>query len=287
MTTNTKGWPPGASSVTTHPEQTPRRVVTLRKAAVLAALAALLVGVLSAAGAAYVAGGQADDALEGRAETLTAQADGLTAEVDGLTADVEGLTAQADGLAAENADLADTLAGAQAQVDSLGDENAALRTQVANMTGQQPVVADVTYGKVLKVDQWWTRGVSPTQDGVAVAEGFVLVVDVTATNPDADRDAYLSSRDFRLKGPDGTVFPLAERSPVAAAYYYPIFLKRMPGGRIHFEDLMLGPSETAKASLVFHVNKPVTEFTITYPAPSDPSYPPSWFDHRTTTALSL
>jgi cell division protein FtsB len=295
MTTHTKGPPPAtASSVSAHPDHTPGRVVTLRKAAILAALAALLVGVLSAAAATYLAGMPDDGELEGRAETLTAQIDSLTTEVDGLTAEVDTLTVRADDLATENADLSDTLAGARAQVDSLGDENALLRTQIADMTGHQPVVAEVTFGTLLRVDRYWTNPRtwdegprSSTFDRVALADAFVLVVDVTVTNPDADKDAYISSREFRLKGLDGTVFPLAERSPVAPTHGFRTFPQGMPGGRIYFEHMTLGPSETAKASLVFYVSPPVTEFTITYPAPSTITYPPSWFDHRTTTTLSL
>jgi hypothetical protein len=288
MATDSKGPAPGSATRTPErPGPGHGRVVTLRKATILGALAALLVGVLSASGAIYLVGGPTDE-LDRRAEALTVQADGLTVEVDGLTADVEALTAQADSLTVENADLADTLAGVQTQAGTLARENAALRTRVTDMTEQQPVVADVKYGKVLKVDQYWTGGFSPTPDGWDLTDAFVLVVDVTVTNPDTDRDAYISSTQFRLKGPDGTWFPPAERSPVATTYgYYPLFLKRMPGGRLPLEYLTLGPSETAKASLLFYVSKPVTEFTISYPALDSPGYPPSWFDQRTTTALSL
>ena len=262
MTTHTKGPLPGTvSGGSGRPDHTPGRVVTLRKAVVLGALVALLVGVLSAAGATYVAGGQAGE-LEGSVDTLNAQVDSLTTQVDDLTAEAGTLTARIESLVAEKADLADTLAGTQAQVESLGAENAALRTQVGDIAGQQPVVADVSYGKVLKADRHWLKG-----------NAFVLIVDVTATNPDADEEAYLSRNDFRLKGLDDTLYLPADDSPVASERGYREWVDRLSSSRNPLTYLQLAPSETAKASLLFYVNKAVSRFTITY--------------HGSTTALSL
>jgi cell division protein FtsB len=251
MTTHTKGPLPGtAPGGSRPPDRTPGRVVTRRTAVVVGALVALLVGVLSAAGATYVAGGQAGE-LEGSVDTLTAQVDSLTTEVDDLTAEAGTLTARIEGLVAEKADLADTLTGTRAQAESLAAENAALRTQVGDLAGQRPVVADVAYGKVLKVDRWWLKG-----------NAFVLIVDVTATNPAADEEAYLSRNDFRLKGLDDTLYLPADDSPVASERGYREWVDRLSRSRLTY--LELAPSETAKVSLLFYVNKAVSRFTITY-----------------------
>ncbi len=50
---------------------------------------------------------------------------------------------------------------------------------------------------------------------------------VVATN-----DAYLSTYDFRLKGPDGTVYPLSEQSPIASQPRFYSGVSDLPGGRI-------------------------------------------------------
>ncbi len=263
MTTHTKGPLPGTTSGgSASPDPTPGasvgptsgRMVTLRKAVVLGALVALVVGVLSAAGATYVAGGQAGE-LEGSVDTLTAQVDSLTTEVGDLTAEAGTLTAQVESLVAEKAELADTLAGAQAQVDVLGRENAALRAQVAESTpGEEPPAAEVTYGKVFRVDRRWALG-----------SAFLLVVDLTATNPDAEKDAYVYTGDFRLKGLDDTLYLLADRSPVGSLRDYRQWLDRLSENRNPLRyQLQVPPSETAKASLVFYVNRAVSGFTITY-----------------------
>jgi outer membrane murein-binding lipoprotein Lpp len=255
MTTHTKGPLPGTvSGGSGRPDHTPGRVVTLRKAVVLGALVALLVGVLSAAGATYVAGGQAGE-LEGSVDTLNAQVDSLTTQVDDLTAEAGTLTARIESLVAEKADLADTLTGTRAQAESLGVENEALRAQVSQSTpGEEPPAAEVTYGKVFRVDRRWVQG-----------SAFLLVVDVTATNPDAEKEAYVHSGDFRLKGLDDTLYLLADRSPVGSLSDYRQWLARLSETRNPLRyQLQVPPSEAAKACLVFYVNRAVSSFTLTY-----------------------
>jgi uncharacterized protein YoxC len=223
-------------------------VVTQRRALVFGVLVALLVGVISAVGATYLAGEPTDE-LDGRVDTLTAQVDSLTAQAGSLTAQVDTLVAQADSLAAEKADLTTAVADAQAQVESLGTENAALRAQVAGLAPQEPVDAQVTFGKAFRTTS--TSGMKGS---------FVLVVNVTLTNPDAAEDALFSKEDVLLTGPDDTRFPPQEQSPLSRQ-------------RAQLPSLVLAPSERVTGRLVFYVPKPVTEFTITY--------------HGTTTALSL
>ncbi len=247
MTTDTKGPPPGTASGLAAPAN-PGRVVTLSKALVIATLVALLVGVLSAAGATYLAGGEAGE-LDSRVGTLTAQVDTLTAQAGSLTAQVGTLTAQADSLAAEKADLTDAVADTQSEAESLGEENAALRAQAAGLAPREPVDAQVVFGKAFRATA--TSGVEGS---------FVLVVDVTLTNPDAAEDALFSKEDVRLTGPDDTRFPPQEQSPLARQ-------------RAQLPSLVLAPSERVRGRLVFYVSQPVTELTITY--------------HGTTTALSL
>jgi outer membrane murein-binding lipoprotein Lpp len=261
MTTYSKGPPPEtASAAAAPPDQTPRRTVALRRALVVAALAALLVGVLSAAGATYLAGGPTDEELEGSIATLTAQVDSLAEQAGTLTAQAGTLTVQVDGLAAEKADLAEALNDTRAQVDSLGEENAALRAEVADLTpDMEPPAAEVTFGSVSKA----TRILVPPGDWderpglyrIRPKGSFLLFVDVTVTNPDGVDDAWFSSLDVELKGPDDTTYALVQRSKF-----------RLPEP-VHWgqlEDLMLGPSETVKGVLVFYVPEPATEFTITY-----------------------
>jgi cell division protein FtsB len=267
MTTTTKGPPPGtASGGPIRPDPAPekgKKVVTLRKALVLGALVALLTGILSAAGATYLARGQIDE-LDGNVDTLTSEVATLTEQADTLTAQADSLSAQADSLAAEKADLADTLAATQAKADSLEKENAALNQQFRELTGQdpvEPVFADVAYGKVLT---FW--------EGVGTRKSFLLVVDVTVTNPDASKTAYFSAYDLRLRGPDDTVYPLFSQSTFADRSQNP-GMPILPGGRIQMQSLELAPSERAKGSVVFYVPKTVTKFTITY--------------HGTSTALTL
>jgi outer membrane murein-binding lipoprotein Lpp len=252
MTTYAKGPPPGtASGGSAHPDPTPHRVVTLRKALVLGALVALLAGVLSAAGATYLAGGQTDDESQVSVDTLTAQVDDLAEQAGTLTAQVDTLTVQADSLAAEKADLTIAVADAQAQVDSLGEENAALRQQVADLApGQQPPTAEVTFGEVSKADRPRPKG------------SFLLFVDVTVTNPDDVEIAWFSPDDVQLSGPEGATYKPLRQSRLRSTVQY---------GEL--EDIVLAASERVKGFLVFYVPEPVTEFTITY--------------HGTTTALSL
>ncbi len=272
MTTYTKGPPPGtASGASAHPEPTPSRTVTLRKALVLGALVALVVGILSAAGATYVASGPTDEELEGSIATLTAQVDSLAEQAGTLTAQAGTLNVQVDGLAAEKADLADSLADAQAQVESLGEQNAALRAQVADMTSQQePPAAEVTFGSVLKATRIHFQPDSADEDPaygyyrIRPKGSFLLFVDVTVTNPDGVEDAWFSTYDVELKGPDDTTYSQVQRSKVRSP------VPKMWG---QLEDLMLAPSETVKGILVFYVPEPATEFTISY--------------HGTTTDLSL
>jgi outer membrane murein-binding lipoprotein Lpp len=261
MTTYPKGPPPGtASAAAAPPDQTPRRTVTLRRALVVAALAALLVGVLSAAGATYLAGGPTDEELEGSIATLTAQVDSLAEQAGTLTAQAGTLTVQVDGLAAEKADLADALATAQAQAESLGEQNAALRAQVADLTPDvEPPAAEVAFGSVSRV----TRILFPPGDPderpgsylIRPKGSFLLFVDVTVTNPDAVDDAWFSTDDVELKGPDDTTYAPVQRSKLR-------FPEPMHWGQLEY--LMLGPSETVKGVLVFYVSEPATEFSITY-----------------------
>jgi outer membrane murein-binding lipoprotein Lpp len=224
--------------------------VTLRKALALSALVALLVGVLSAAGATYVAGGQAGE-LDGTVDTLTAQVDALTVQAGTLSAEVDALSAQADSLAAEKADLTAAVADARARVDSLGEENAALRSQVAGSAPQEPADVEVTFGKASRANSAYL----PRKGS------FVLVVNVTVTNPAAE-DALFQKEDVLLKGPDDTRYPPLEQSPISSLEH-----------RAQLPSLLLAPSERVRGRLVFYVPKPVTELTITY--------------HGTTTALSL
>jgi outer membrane murein-binding lipoprotein Lpp len=263
MTTHATGPAPGkASGDSFQPRPAPDRLVAIRRAVVVGAVLALLVGALSAAGATTLARARTDD-LAGRADTLTAQVGSLTAQVDGLTADFDGLTTQVGSLTAEKADLADTLAGTQDRIEALGEEGTALRDQLDLMEGQQPVVPDVTYGSVLDVHPWWYPTTRP----------FLLVVDVVVADNDAEKDAFVSQGDFRLKGLDDSLYLLADESPASSRSDYRRVVGHLPGGRIQLRHLTLGPSETVKGSLVFYVNKAVSRFTITYGG--------------TTTALSL
>jgi outer membrane murein-binding lipoprotein Lpp len=259
MTTRTKATLPGAASrASAQPDPTPdaspgttsSAVVTLRKALVLSALVALLVGVLSAAGGTYLAGGRAGE-LDGTVDTLTAQVDSLVAQAGTLTAEVDALVAQTDSLVAEKADLTTAVADARSQVDSLGEENAALRSQVAGLAPQEPVDAEVTFGKASRANSAY----------LPKKGSFVLVVNVTVTNPAAE-DALFSKEDVLLKGRDDTRYPPLEQSPISSLEQ-----------RAQLPSLLLAPSERVRGRLVFYVPKPVTEFTITY--------------HGTTTALSL
>jgi outer membrane murein-binding lipoprotein Lpp len=259
MRTDTKGPPPGREpGGSAHPDPTPGaplgttsgRVVTLRKALVLSALVALLAGVLSAAGATYLAGGRAGE-LDGSVDTLTAQVDALAVQAGTLAAEVDALAVQAGTLAAEKADLTVAVADAQAQVDSLGEENAALRSQVAGLAPQEPVDAEVAFGKATRSSNW-----------VPGRGAFLLGVNLTVTNPDTAEDAWFAASDVRLQGPDATAYPRLNESPA----------KGMTS-RAELPDLLLAPSERVKGRLMFYVPKPVTELTITY--------------HGTTAALSL
>jgi len=93
---------------------------------------------------------------------------------------------------------------------------------------------------------------------------FFLIVDITARNPDPAKPADFSVYDFRLKGPDTTVFPLVEQSPVATQPRFAGGVENLPGGRIQILSQQLAPGETVKGSLVFYVPKPVSSFTLTY-----------------------
>ncbi len=251
MTTSTKGsasWT--ASGDSAQPVPTPsHRVVRLRKALVLGAIAAVLAVILGAAGATLLARGQVDE-LDRQVSALTSSVSRLTAQVDVLTSDKAELTAQAG--------------RTRAEVEALTRQNTELRAQIEGTTGDQPVVATVSYDKVVKDDKWFIGdGGSP----------FLLIVDVTVSNPDSAKDAYFSTYDFRLKGPDDTVYPLVDQSPVASQPRFYSGVSDLPGGRIQVQSQQLAPSETVKGCLVFYVPKPVEKFSITY--------------HGTTTALAL
>jgi hypothetical protein len=215
---------------------------------VFGALVGLLVGVISAAGATYLARGSADG-LDGRVDTLTAQVDILTAQAGTLTAQAGTLTADAESLAAEKAELTTAVDDARAEAESLGEENALLRAQVAGLAPQDPLDVQVTFGKAF-------RATSTS----AVKGSFVLVVNVTVTNPDAAEDALFQREDVLLTGPDDTRFPPQEEAPLSRQ-------------RAELPSLVLAPSERVRGRLVFYVPKAVTDFTIAY--------------HGTTAALSL
>ncbi len=218
----------------------PGRVVSIRKAVVLAVIAAVLTGLLSAAATTLITRGQVDD-LEAQVGTLTSRVSGLTEQVDGLAADKEGLTAAAG--------------SSRAELEALTRQNAELRAQLEGAASEEPPVAEVSYDAVVKADTWFLH------EGTGA---FLLIVDVTVTNPDADRDAYFSPYDFRLKGLDGTVYPLIDQSPVASQPRFLSGVSDLPGGRIQVGSQGLAPAETIKGSLVFYVPKPVQKFSITY-----------------------
>jgi hypothetical protein len=242
MTTDTKGPPPGtAAGDSAQPDPNRPRLVSRRTAVVVGALGALLIGVVSGAAATSLESGRADETA-GRAGALTVRVESLTAQVESLTADVDRVTARVDGLAAEKAELADTVAEAQARAESLAEANAALRERLADIiTGSTPVAAEVGFGGVSRASSC-CRG-----------RTFLLVVNVTVTNPDTAEEAYFSKGDVLLKGPDGTRFPPLEQSPVSSDVQ-----------RAQLPSLMLAPSERVKGSLVFYVSQAVTEFTVSY-----------------------
>ena len=216
------------------------RVMTIRKAIVLAAIAVVLAGILGAAAATLLTRGQVED-LDRQVGTLTSSVSSLTAQVDVLTSDKAALTAQAS--------------RTRAEVEALTRQNTELRAQLEGMTSEEPVVATVSYDKVVKEDKWFAHDGSGT---------FLLIVDVTVSNSDSAKDAYFSTYDFRLKAPDGTVYPLIDQSPVASQPRFYSGVSDLPGGRIQVQSQQLAPSETVKGCLVFYVPKPVQEFSITY-----------------------
>ena len=112
-----------------------------------------------------------------------------------------------------------------------------------------------SFGTALKDGSWF--------DYLGTGE-FLLIVNVTARNPDPTKPAELSVYDFRLKGPDNTVYPLLEQSPVATQPRFAGGVENLPGGRIQISSQQLAPGETVKGSLVFFVPKPVSRFTLTY-----------------------
>lgn len=240
MTTFTRDSVSGASGNPVQPNPIRSgRVVTVRRALALAAIAAVLAAILGAAAAVLFTRTQVDD-LDRQVSTLTARVAGLGSQIEVLTSDKAALTGQ--------------LSQARAEVAALTRQNTDLREQITGMSGPEPVVATVSYDAVTTAAKWFLP-----QDGA-----YFLIVDVTVANPDPQREAFFSTYDFRLKGPDATAYPILEQSPVASEPRFLSGVSDLPGGRIQVQSQQLAPSETVKGSLVFFVTKPVSEFTITY-----------------------
>lgn len=214
-----------------------KRAVSLRKALTLGVVGAVLVGMIAAGSTTWVMRRQIHD---------------LDQQLAGLTSTVTDLTHQVDTLGTDKAALTAQLSDLRARADTLSQDNAALRAQLG---GPQPVTPDISFGTVLKDGSWF--------DYLGTGE-FLLIVDVTARNPDPAKPADFSVYDFRLKGPDNTVYPLLEQSPVATQPRFAGGVENLPGGRIQISSQQLAPGETVKGSLVFYVPKPVSRFTLTY-----------------------
>jgi cell division protein FtsB len=223
------------------------RTVRLRLAVVSAVIAALLLSALSALTTAVVMRGDVTD-RDTRVAALTEQVTDLTARVDAVTADNSALEDQ-------NAALSGQLDGARTQIADLTKRNTELKAQVEGLTPTEPVFARLRYDAVLGESKWF----EPEGSGA-----FLLIIDVRVHNPDAERPAYFSPYDVRVKGPDDAVYPLLEASPVASQPRFVSGVSDLPGGRIQLSGQELAPSETVTGSLVFYVPKRVDTFSVSY-----------------------
>ncbi len=210
------------------------RMVALWKAVVVGSVAAVVVALAAVALTAVVANGRADE---------------LDKTVGALDTQVTALQAQVTSLAAQNSALTGQVSVLQGQVNTLTMQNSALRAEL----GTAMVVPTVTYGAALE------------QTGLfAGSQAYLLVLDVTVHNPSGTDAAQFSTFDFRLKGPDQTVYPLLESSAVAGQPRFARGVEGLPGGRVQIQGQQLAAGETVRGSLVFYVTKPVTTFTVVY-----------------------
>lgn len=184
--------------------------------------------------------------LEGlRAEV--ADAGDLATRLSELEAELAASEAELAASVADNSTLDEQLAAREAQLRALQGEKEAVEEQLSALLNPTATWPSVDYGTAL-------RGCV----GCFSGDKYLLVLDVAVTNEGAST-AWFSTADFKLKGPDGTVYPTIDQSPVAYAR------DGLPRGRIEILSQELQPGEEVRGSLVFYVGRNgVNSFTITY-----------------------
>jgi hypothetical protein len=190
------------------------------------------------------------NALNDRVAQQSGELEGLRAEVAAagdMQTRVTQLEAEMAALDGEKVELAAEVEARDQQVSALQADKTALEDQLSRILNPEVTWPDVEYGMAL-------RGCV----GCFSGDKYLLVLDVTVTN-DTSNTAWFSTADFKLKGPDGTVYPIIDQSPVAYTR------DSLPRGRIEIMSQELQPGEQVRGSLVFYVGRNgVTQFTITY-----------------------
>jgi len=180
------------------------------------------------------------DTLDLRVQQLISTNGQLVERITDIDSQISGLVSEVHAL--------------EAEVQLLRAENASLEEQLLQL--QNPDVAEliIVFGSAFRFCR--------TCFG---AGEFLLVVDLTVSNPDTEDIAFFSTSSFKLKGPDNTVYPLLADSPVGRQPRFISGVTGLPDGRIEIRSQALEPGEVIRGVVVFYVTAAALEtFVISY-----------------------